>query len=46
MKIIGLSMFCLSTLLISCNSNDDSKINELEAKLEKQQEEINQAKEE
>ena len=45
MKIIGLSMFCLSTLLISCNSNDDSKINELEAKLEKQQEEINQAKE-
>jgi small-conductance mechanosensitive channel len=32
-------------LIASCSSNDDSKINELESKLEKQQEEINQQKE-
>lgn len=45
MKTFKLSLFLISSIIISCNSGEDSKIKELESKLEKQQEEINQAKE-
>jgi hypothetical protein len=45
MKYIYIPVICSVFLISSCNSSEDSKIKELESKLEQQQEVINKTKE-